>query len=179
MKPCIVFDLDDTLFETPDINWANPERGWFTKLANAEIIPHMAFLYQSLDYMINDPLDGRKVTSSTPRDIIFCTARPEFYRNATLKALSKLTGEGVTYLDKRLFMRPYDNDSDLTHKDISTSYESKIYTLEQAKKKGYNPVMAFDNCPSSSLAYVEAGVEVVNNTIIVGEDRERFISRAM
>jgi hypothetical protein len=176
LNPCVIFDLDDTLFETPDINWSEPEDDWYEQIEKAIPIESNAFLYQSIDYMINDPPDWAAGNPDWPQDIFFCTARPDFFREPTLKSLSKLTKESTSFLNRRLIMRPYTNDSDLTHSTINTTKESKTWTLTQVLNKGFRPVLVFDNCPESVSVYIEGDADVVHQSFASFHDKAKAIT---
>lgn len=177
LKPCVIFDLDDTLFDTPDIDWGAPKGDWYKAIVNAPHIGPTAFLYHSIDYMISDPPDWAESDPDWPKEIFFCTARPDYYRQPTLEALCLLTKEKASYLNKRLIMRPFNSDSDLSHTEINTPKESKAWTLQQVVNKGFRPVLAFDNSSQAVSVYIEGGVEVINHTIAVREDKEKALRR--
>ena len=176
-RTCVIFDLDDTLFETPEIDWMRPKKSCLKKLSNAKPIPEMEFVYQSMDYMINDPPKWAQKRNDWPQDIVFCTARPEFFREQTLEALAEMTGESPSFLDRRLFMRPYTDDSDLSHESIVTAYESKVWTLAEVINAKYRPVLAFDNSTEAVAAYLEAEIEVVNQTLSAPKDKHEALLR--
>lgn len=171
LKPAVVFDLDDTLFETPDINWGAPGKGWEEALQNAKPIPESVFLYNAIDFMVNDPPEWADIDPKWPREIFFCTARPEFYREETIYSLMELTQDSGSSISKRLIMRPHNNDSDLSHVDINTSFEAKKHAYEQVEKKGFKPVLVFDNSEESVIAYIQKGVNVVHKTIATKKDK--------
>jgi hypothetical protein len=176
LKPCIVFDLDDTLFETANIDWHSPKEECFEKLSKASIIPIAAFTYQAMDYMVNDPPSWVEEGMGWPKDIVFSTARPEIFREVTIESLMSLTGECETYLNRRLFMRPHNSDTDLTHDLITTPYQAKAYNLMQIREKGYNPVLALDNCCEAVRAYLDGGVPNILKTILSEVDKKKALS---
>lgn len=178
LKPCVVFDLDDTLFHTPDVDWNNPSNECMDKIKKATPIVPNVFLYHAIDYMINDERpEGLDWDSNWPKEIFFCTARPDYFREPTVQALVALTKDAGSSINKRLIMRPFDNIEDLSHKEINTPKESKAWSLEQVKKRGYMPVMAFDNSGQAVAAYIEGGVEVMQQTIATIKDRKKALNR--
>jgi hypothetical protein len=177
LKPCIIFDLDDTLFYTPKLNWKQPEKGWEKTIREAKPIIPNVFLYHAVDYMVNDPPEGFENDPNWPKEIFFCTARPEFFREPTIQALCELTQDVGSSINKRLIMRPFTNHEDLSHEVINTPKEAKAWLLEQVKKKGYRPILAFDDSSQAVSAYLEGGVEVVHHTIASAKDIKKALKR--
>lgn len=172
LKPCIVFDIDDTLVYTPDIDWETLKGNWEEKIMKAEpIIPNL-FLYHAIDYLISDPPEWAEMESDWPQDIYFCTARPEAVREPTVHNLCKLTYQSQSHINKRLIMRPCNSDTDLSHPHIRTARESKAFTYRKLKERGYRAVLAFDNNFSVVNEYIDQKVDVIHQIFASLKDKE-------
>lgn len=172
LKPCIVFDIDGTLVETPTFDWyTHKSGGCEAPLLNATPIKEMMFLYHAVDYLINDPPTWaieEGLVDKWPKDIFFLTARSEELRESTVQCISKHTHDSGTSISKRLFMRP----SSMNDVKVDSSYNVKTLLVSLLRAKGYDPTMVFDNDHGSASAYLDAGVKVVNKTIAENMDKE-------
>lgn len=174
LKPCIVFDVDGTLVETPVFDFYGYEVGNDeTPLLCATPIKEMAFLYHAVDYLINDPpiwAHEEGAIENWPKDIFFITARSEELRESTVQCISGFTHEGGTSISKRLLMRPTYMDN--PQKD--TSYSVKKHLITKLRDRGYEPSLVFDNDTGALRAFIEAGCHVVNQTVVEEQDKIAF-----
>ena len=82
--------------------------------------------------------------------VIFCTARPEQYRNTTSDWIKTHFGMFCT---APLYMRPKN--------DHRPDYEMKKVLLNQMRADGFNPALAIDDSPKVCEMYEEEGLVVL------------------
>lgn len=140
-KPVVVFDLDDTLFDTnnQDIE---------TLLCQG--IPEVVMMYNAIDYLINDPPSSSSFVfggmSPCPVDIFFLTARNEEFRELTIKNLASLLRESPASINRRLVMGGAE----------PTVYRAKKECIKLLEKKGYYPVLVIDDNPTAIEAFKDS-----------------------
>lgn len=177
LKPCVIFDIDDTLLECPDIDWSNlyNAKGQLkvsvsNAIINAKPIKENVFLYNALDYMINDPIDGNPIDGA-PKDIFFCTARPESLREDTVASLMGVINDAPSYISKRLIMRPEWEGS-------WSQYKAKEFCIEKVRDRGFYPALVFENNLEACIAYLEdPNTRSVHNTISTKKDKQRYVRK--
>ena len=140
LKPVVVFDIDETLL---DNRTQNPD----TLISGG--IPPMVFIYNSVDYMLNDPPSDSPFNfgnmKEKPVDIFFLSARGEGHREVTVQNLSSLLREAPSAINKKLILG-FEKISD----NVYTCKQNCIRKLEE---KGYTPVIVFDDSDVAISAY--------------------------
>lgn len=130
MKNCVIFDIDGTLsnnkhrlkfIEQSPQDW----NSFFLEMDKDEVIEPIAFLLFALLRDFHN--------SNVAIDIIFCTGRPEMYRDLTEKWLER----ELDIYNHRLMMR---KDGDRRNDDIV-----KQEMLDQLKSEGYEVVFAVED----------------------------------
>lgn len=147
LKPCVVFDIDETLVITPPTSRSHD-------VMAAKPISPMVFLYQAIDFMINDPPqwlseERQRKHKDWPQDIFFITSRSEELREDTIHSLCNLTYDTYSSINKRLLMRPeYMN---CAKKD--GPFEVKSFLCKKLKERGYEPTLIFDDSLQALKAF--------------------------
>lgn len=158
LKPCIIFDIDETLVKTPKSSNAGDVKV-------ARLIDPMVFIYNAVDEMINSPpqrVVDEKLDANWPKDIFFLTARCETLREATITSLMKVTGDSYTAISKRLLMRPKRMDNPR----VDTAYAVKRHLAEQLAAKGFYGAIVFDDNHDALQAFRD----VFSDIMLLGTD---------
>lgn len=147
LKPVIVFDLDGTLLGSQ-----NPDT------LECKGIAEMMFVYNAIDYMVNDPPEGDEAfifggMRPRPVDIFFLTARQESDREVTVQNLSKLFRDAPSSINKRLIFGNY-----LEHPSI---YDAKTECIKKLEAKGYTPVLVFEDDRDAMDAYLHHNPDIL------------------
>lgn len=131
-----IFDLDGTLADSS--HRAHHLRG-----------PSVNRAAWERDIVSDRPIAGMVSAAQAARQagikVLLATSRREMCRPATVAWLS---AHGIEY--HALYMRPDDYDGD--------AYGVKSGHLYRIREHGYQPVLAFDDDPSSCLVYANAGI---------------------
>lgn len=166
LKPCVVFDLDDTLVEMPT-DWKSED------IMKAKPNQTVAFLFHALDFMINDPPENLRGNPEWPVDIFFLTARPEAMREDTIFNLARITKDSGAAINKRLIMRPDYMDG----WPIGSQFDTKTFLIKKLRERGYYPAIAFDNDGQAIDAYTKAGAVTALRTLTCERDKEEHYNR--
>lgn len=118
LKPCAIFDLDGTLSD-------------HTKRLKYAKVKDWDKYHESIE---DDPLVKGilELLLEFKHSIVICTARPEVYREPTMRWLAK---HKVPY--EVLMMRPKNN--------FDRTWIVKLAMIRSLKQSGYNPKVIFDD----------------------------------
>lgn len=147
LKPVIVFDIDDTLLDADTIN-VEDER------YQCEPIEVGVMLYNSLDYLINDPPSGTS-NYKGPKEIYFLSARNEKFRELTVRNLAEVLQESPSSINRRLILGG----------SKFTTWDAKKECIRQLEERGCTPYMVIDDDESAILAYKDHNPSIVTLTI--------------
>lgn len=157
MTGMIIVDLDGTLADSRLAeqecfgNGENDVRGFLNRISEFKFREHIKYIvdsYQDFGY-----------------DIFFLTARPEGYRKATIKWLSKKYNMTNGFNHLRM----------LTSSDPMNHVKYKVKVVEKLIEEGHNIALILDDDPDVVESFVNMGLPILHvpNTLIRKLNKEK------